>query len=200
MRSSRSIQAGAAVLLALCAALLVVLLRPRDVRAKPAAQLDSALPTGAPVSAGAEAGLDAGVQPISDKATIVFITVPNVTATVTWGRKLLGKITPGNPLVVVRPRDSGPLDVMVRAPGYLGVQTRAHTFSDSRILVKLTPPEKKNELLGYRIPIEAGLEGGVPGEGGIGFGDGGAVWSPAPAPVVPAPPMLPMPLDAGVAY
>jgi hypothetical protein len=198
MRSSRSIQAGAAVLLVLCAALLAVLLRPRDVRAKPAAQVESALPTGA--AAGADTGLDAGVPPISDKATIVFVTVPNVTATVTWGRKLLGKITPGKPLVVVRPRDSGPLDVMVRASGYLAVQTRAHTFSDSRILVKLTPPEKKNELLGYRIPIEAGLEGGLPGEGGVGFDDAGIGWlAPAP-PQLPASPMLPMPADGGLAY
>lgn len=193
MRSSRSMQAGSVLLLVLGAVLLGVLLRPRDVRARPLAQVDTTLPT----SAGSDGGLDAGVQPVSDKATIVFITVPNVTATVTWGRKLLGKILPGTPLVVVRPRDSGPLDVMVRAPGYLAVQTRAHTFSDSRILVKLTPPEKKNELLGYRIPIEAGPEAGLD-EAGVLGADGGVF-----APVVPAPPGAPAAppvFDGGVTY
>jgi hypothetical protein len=149
-------------------------------------------------------GLDAGVAPresaveqAKDTATVVFITMPNVTATVTWGRKLLGKILPGKPLVVVRPRDSGPLDVMVRAPGYLAVQTRAHTFSDNRVLVKLTPPDRKNELVGYRVPIDAGVEGGVayfdsdasvPG----GF-DGAVVPLPAPAAPFTAPPLLPAP-------
>jgi hypothetical protein len=127
-------------------------------------------------------------------ATIVFITSPNVTATVTWGKKLLGKILPGKPLVVVRPRDSGPLDVMVRAAGYLAVQTRAHTFSNSRVLVKLTTPEKKSELLGYRIPLEAGVDGGDGSvswpeglEAGISFGLDGGVGSGTP-PMVIAPP------------
>jgi hypothetical protein len=41
-------------------------------------------------------------------ATIVFATSPPVSAMVFWGRKNLGKITGGKPLVVVRPRDSGP--------------------------------------------------------------------------------------------
>jgi hypothetical protein len=58
--------------------------------------------------------------------------------------------------VVVRPRDSGPLDVIVRAPGYLPVQTRAHTFADSRVTVKLTTPDQKNTLVGYREPLDAG--------------------------------------------
>src|SRR5690348_16557121 len=67
-------------------------------------------------------GADASTQD-PNTATVVFVTVPNVTANVFWGRKLLGKILPGKPLVVVRPRDSGPLDVIVRTAGYLPVQT-----------------------------------------------------------------------------
>ncbi len=109
--------------------------------------------------------LDGGVQS-STTATITIWTVPYTTATVFWGKKLLGKIVPGKPLVVQRPRDSGPLDLMVRAGGYLSVQTRAHTFNDSRLVVKLTRPDKKNELVGYRIPLDGGLEGGVP-DGGV---------------------------------
>jgi hypothetical protein len=89
-----------------------------------------------------------------NNVTVIIATTPPATAMVSWGRKKLGKITPRRPLVVVRPRDSGPLDVIVRAQGYLAVQTRAHTFSDNRVVVKLTPPENASELLGYRAPVE----------------------------------------------
>jgi hypothetical protein len=83
----------------------------------------------------------------------------------------------------------------VRAPGYLAVQTRAHTFSDTRILVKLTTPEKKNELVGYRVPIEAGVDGG---EGGMPAleGDAGApaaAWDAMVAPIAPVMPATPPP-------
>jgi hypothetical protein len=58
--------------------------------------------------------------------------------------------------VIERPRDTGPLDVMVRAAGYLPVQTRAHTFGDQRIVVKLTKPDQTQTLLGYKAPLDAG--------------------------------------------
>jgi hypothetical protein len=168
-------------------------------------------PPVAPVESPPDAGsgdLDAGPPEDPTIATITFITQPNVTALVTWGKKPLGKILPGKPLVVVRPRDSGPLDVMVRASGFLAVQTRAHTFSNSRVLVKLTPPERKSELLGYRIPLEAGVDGAIGWpeglEGGISFGldagpglapNGQGLVSPvapvAPAPVAPPPLITP---------
>jgi hypothetical protein len=134
--------------------------------------------------------MDAGVAQSSTTATIVFMTVPYVTSVVTWGKKPLGKILPGKPLVVTRPRDSGPLDVMIRSSGYLSVQTRAHTFSDSRVVVKLTPISKKNELLGYRVPLDAGpdgaIEGGVfPFEGGAPYDAGLPIMPPAPIPLPP---------------
>ena len=70
------------------------------------------------------------------------------------------------PLVVVRPRDSGPLDLVVRMAGFLPVHTRAYTFSDSRVAIKLTPVAEKNTLFGYRqeVPPEGGSnpDGGVP--------------------------------------
>jgi hypothetical protein len=106
-------------------------------------------------------------EPVSDlpkTARIVFTTVPAVNATVTWGSKRLGTIAPGQPLVIVRPRDSGPLDVVVRAQGYLPVHTRAHTFDDTKLSVKLTAPDETYTLLGYRAPIDAGTpttDGGV---------------------------------------
>lgn len=139
------------------AGLGLCLLDPSDVHATPvpaAKQVEPPAPT-------SELLLDGGVQEDKATATIVFATTPAATANVFWGRKLLGKITPGQPLVVVRPRDSGPLDVVIRASGYLAVQTRAHTFSDNRVQVKLTPPENMSELLGYRVPLDGGLPDGA---------------------------------------
>lgn len=99
----------------------------------------------------------AAEQAVKTTAQIIFTTVPSVHATVSWGKKKLGRIEPGKPLVVVRPRDTGPLDVIIRADGYLPVHTRAHTFSDNRLSVKLTRPDQKTTLLGYRVPIDAGI-------------------------------------------
>lgn len=100
------------------------------------------------------------------KVQIVFSTVPPVKATVSWGKSRLGRITPRQPLVVIRPRDSGPLDVVVRAPGFLPVQTRAQTFADTRLSVRLTRVDQKATLLGYRAPLDGGMllggDGGVP--------------------------------------
>jgi hypothetical protein len=85
-----------------------------------------------------------------DTVHITIQTVPPRKASVKWGQKNLGFIPAPRPLVVERPRDSGPLDVVIRANGFLPVHTRAYTFSDSRISVKLTPPTEKNTLFGYR--------------------------------------------------
>ena len=95
-------------------------------------------------------------EPLRTDARITFVTSPAVQATVSWGKTRLGVILPKQPLVVVRPRDSGPLDVVVRAVGYMQVTTRAHTFGDSRVVVKLTTLEQKSTLLGYKAPIDAG--------------------------------------------
>jgi hypothetical protein len=132
----------------------------------------------------------------STTATIIIGTMPAATATVHWGRKLLGKITPGRPLVVTRPRDSGPLDVMVRAAGFLAVQTRAHTFSDNRVVVKLTPVENKSELLGYRAPLDAGVESPEQAAAlnALGATDAGVPPTPVPFQMVPQQPSPLLPL------
>jgi len=93
----------------------------------------------------------------STQARIMFSTIPQVNANVLWGKKSLGRIAPKQPLVILRPRDSGPLDVTITAPGYLPVQTRAHTFADTHVQVKLTTLEDKPTLWGYRVPLDAGV-------------------------------------------
>jgi hypothetical protein len=123
--------------------------------------------------------------PPSDTVKIVFLTVPMKKAFVFWGKKRLGMIAPHQPLVIQRPRDSGPLDVVIRADGYVTVQTRAYTFADAKVAVKLTPLDQKKTILGYReeVPVE-GPDGGVP--------------PPLPGTAVPPPlPTRPMSPDAG---
>ena len=111
-------------------------------------------------------------KPQSANVRIVFTVLPSTKkATVQWGKKKLGVIAPHAPLIVQRPRDSGPLDVVVRAEECVPVQTRAYTFEDSKVAVKVTPNDQKNTLLGYREEVPA--DGGAP----AGNPDGGAFFS-----------------------
>jgi hypothetical protein len=108
--------------------------------------------------------VDAAPQKTEDNVRITVQTVPPRKAVVKWGKKSLGMIPVPKPLVLVRPRDSGPLDLVIRASGYIAVHTRAYTFSDSRLAVKLTPVTEKNTLFGYReeLPPEDSIpDGGV---------------------------------------
>ena len=91
---------------------------------------------------------------------IVLTVVPNnKKATVSWGKKKLGVIAQHQPLIIQRPRDSGPLDLIVRSDGCVTVQTRAYTFADNKVAVKLTPLDQKNTLLGFReeLPPDGGV-------------------------------------------
>jgi hypothetical protein len=114
-------------------------------------------PAATPAPPVAEAAPSPPPEPLKATVTITFTTIPLTNATVSWGKTRLGLITPKGSLVIERPRDSGPLDVIVRAPGYLQVQVRAHTFADSRVLVKLTKPDQTQALVGYKAPIDAGV-------------------------------------------
>lgn len=102
--------------------------------------------------------VDAG-PPLSPNVKLTFSTYPPRRASVSWGAKRLGFIDRGRPLVVERPRDSGPLDVIIRAQGYLPVHARAYTFNDATVEVRITPVEKKETLYGFQQPV---TDAGVP--------------------------------------
>src|SRR6185295_16371623 len=114
---------------------------------------EPSMPAAPPADAGARPSASAAPAGAPATVKITFITVPSKPSMVFWGKKRLGVIAPHQPLVLQRPRDSGPLDVIVRSQGYLPVQTRAYTFADSKVAVKLTPPDQKNTLLGYREEV-----------------------------------------------
>jgi hypothetical protein len=110
-----------------------------------------------PLKPGATAA-DAGA-PLSPNVKLTFRTFPPRRASVMWGNKRLGFTDRGKPLVVERVRDSGPLDVVVRATGYLPVHARAYTFNDAFVDVKITPLEKKDTIYGFQQPL---ADAGVP--------------------------------------
>jgi len=102
---------------------------------------------------------------------IVFKVVPPNIATVSWGNKRLGIIKPKAPLIIERPRDSGPMDVVFKSQGYVTVHSRVYTFTNSTLAVKLTPLDKKNTIYGFKEEAPPEADGGVPGpDGGVGAG------------------------------
>lgn len=157
--------AGAGVL----AAALGLRVHAEPPPASPAAAAQASLPAPAdPAGAAAAAAEKAkDTAPATPNVRLVFKAVPPNIVTVTWGNKRLGIIKPKAPLIIERPRDSGPMDVVYKSQGYLPVHTRIYTFTNSTLAVKLTPVDKKNTLYGYReeLPPDdaAAGAGGAPG-------------------------------------
>jgi hypothetical protein len=92
-------------------------------------------------------------DPRSATVAIKLFVTPEATGTVVWGRKKLADLRPGQmSLQIERPRDSGPLDVLVRAAGFLPHHVRLFTDRDERLSVRLYRPDDARALLGYRRP------------------------------------------------
>jgi hypothetical protein len=116
------------------------------------AHSDGTPPNAPPTPRGNAPVLDAGA-PLSPIVKLTFRTFPARRASVMWGAKRLGYIDRSRPLVIERVRDSGPLDVVVRADGFIPVHARAYTFNDANIDVKITPFDKMDTLYGYQQPL-----------------------------------------------
>jgi hypothetical protein len=131
-----------------------------------------------PAAAAPPAGGDAVTETKEAPTTaptvrIVFKVVPPNIATVTWGNKRLGIIKPKAPVIIERPRDSGPMDVVFKSVGYVTVHTRVYTFTNSTLAVRLTPLDKKNTIYGFREEAPPEADAGVPGaDAGVGVGIG----------------------------
>ena len=93
------------------------------------------------------------VKPPSPTVQLTLRVFPAVGATVTMGKTRLGTIAPRGVLVLERRRDSGPLDLVIRAGGYVPLHTRAYTFDSNTVEVRLTPLDKKDTIYGYRQPL-----------------------------------------------
>jgi hypothetical protein len=133
------------------------------------------------------AGSPDGGPPGAPRSTvrITFQTVPPMKSEVRWGKKKLGFVMgPKKPFILERPRDSGPLDLVIKSEGFLTVHTRVYTFNDNRVFVKLTPITEKHKLFGYKQQPDGGADGGAGPDGG------------APQPAGPAPPFAQPPPPA----
>jgi hypothetical protein len=167
----------------------------------------AAMQTQAP--AVARAAVPAAVAPASkppekqEKVKIWFFTVPAVPAELRWGKKKLGIVNPPKgpkkPFFIERPKDSGPMDVIVRAEGFIPLNTRVFTYNDNKVWLKLTPEAEKNKVLGYRIEIrDGGTEGGA--DGGVAMPGPGQPQPLQPVPgAPPLPPGTPPPVTAPAA-
>ena len=120
-------------------------------------------PTSVAALASARLSPDAGAPP-SPNVKLVVRTFPAKKGVVLWGSKRLGFVDRNMPLVIERPRDSGPLDLVIRVTDYVPVHTRAYTFSDANIDVKITPLDKKDTIYGYKEPLPPDAGVPFPGE------------------------------------
>jgi hypothetical protein len=103
-----------------------------------------------------------------------------VPAKVMWGRRLIGE----TPLSVPWPADSGPVDIVVQAPGHVPVHTRLYTFADDKVVVKMVDDEGKKTLFGYKREVPAAPAPGAaaPGAAAPGVAAPGVA---APLPTTP---------------
>jgi hypothetical protein len=134
-------------------------------------------------------------KPVREKVKITFQTIPPVKAEVRWGKKKLGVLNTGKkPFFIERFKDSGPIDISIRAEGFLPVHTRAYSFENNKVTVKLTPVTEKHTLFGYKMVPDGGADGGA--DGGMPGVVAGPLRPDAGAPVptgVPMGPALPPP-------
>ena len=107
----------------------------------PAAAQDD--PDAAPDEAPASA---AKADPVYVKLT--FRSSPS--AEVWHGKKLLGT----SPVSIRRRKDSGPVDVVFKASGYLKMNSRAYSWSDDVVSVRLVPTSAASTVFGYKKPVE----------------------------------------------
>jgi hypothetical protein len=95
---------------------------------------------------GSLVGEERDSDPRSDTVKIKVIVDARRQAHVVWGRKDFGVA----PLEIERPRNSGPLDLIVVAPGYLPLHARALTDRDDVLSLRLYSAAEAPQLLGYR--------------------------------------------------
>jgi hypothetical protein len=95
-------------------------------------------------------------NPLSETVTLTLAISPPVKAVVMWGSKQLARITPDKPTVELqRPRSTGPLDLEIRAEGFLPHHTRLYSDRNDKVSVRLVRPADASSLLGFRSSVTA---------------------------------------------
>jgi hypothetical protein len=143
----------------------------------------------------------AAVPPKPEKVKIWFFTQPVAKTELRWGKRKLGVVNPNAnnprkktpPFFIERPRDSGPMDIVARADGFLPLNTRVYTYNDNKVWLKLVPETEIHTILGYKQAIpdggaDGGADGGVLMPAGPLVGPAGGVPSPLSPAQTPPPP------------
>lgn len=96
-------------------------------------------------------------NPYTETVTLRLIVTPPVKGVVMWGGKQVAKLAPGSmDTDLVRPRGSGPLDLEIKADGFLPYHTRLYSDRDDKVNVRLYRAEDAPGLFGYRRGASAG--------------------------------------------
>jgi hypothetical protein len=94
-------------------------------------------------------------NPYSETVTLKLTVTPQVKALVTWGAKQVARLAPGSmDAEITRPRGSGPVDLEIKAEGFMPHHTRLYADRNDRINVRLYRLEEASGLLGYKRSLE----------------------------------------------
>lgn len=133
----------------------------------------------APTQPGATGPENPAVTPAVPPSKVkIFVRSTPPKAFVTWGKKKLGP----TPLTIERPRDSGPVDLVIRASGYFPVHTRAYTVKNDTIGVKLVRLQDRMSVFGAKQEIPADTAPGDPALDPANALKPGGAPPPAPSP------------------
>lgn len=93
-------------------------------------------------------------NPRSEMVKLKLAVWPTIPGFIYWGAKKLGPIEP-KPLELLRPRYSGPMDIVVKADGFLNYHARLYTDRDDRLTLRLVRKEDGSKVFGYRATVPA---------------------------------------------
>jgi len=95
-------------------------------------------------------------NPFSETVTLKLTVTPQVKAVVLWGAKQMAHLEPGKmDAEITRPRGSGPVDLEIKAEGYMPYHTRLHADRNDKVGVRLYRPEEAPNVFGYKRSAEA---------------------------------------------
>ena len=94
-------------------------------------------------------------NPYSETVNLKLTVTPQVKALVTWGAKQVAHLAPGSmDTEISRPRGSGPVDLEIKAEGFMPYHTRLYADRNDKINVRLYRLEEAPGLLGYKRSAE----------------------------------------------
>jgi hypothetical protein len=104
-------------------------------------------------------------NPYSESVTLKVAVTPPAKALVMWGAKQLAKLAPGSmDAEIIRPRGSGPVDLEIKADGYMPYHTRLYTDRDEKANVRLYRTEDAPGLFGYKRSVNPTNQATIPTE------------------------------------